>query len=175
MRDVHDDLAQLVDGELAAFEGTVELDVQQVGLAERGQDADRHQATVPHVELVARPHGAEQMVDGHFRVAAGDGVGVDAEPVDLLHLGDAGRRACRPVRSSVAPRRGSWPADALRAGQEKKIRSQRLSVSAATGIGHAEPVAQRPGGVEVLVRHDGLVLKSCNRPGSVSRAQGSAV
>ena len=44
--EVHDDLTELLDGQLAALEGVVELDVQEVGLVLRRQDADRHEATV---------------------------------------------------------------------------------------------------------------------------------
>ena len=63
-------LADLLLGQLAAFEGRPELDLHQLGLAQGGQHADGHQPAVADVELGPGPHRAEQVVDGEVDVRA---------------------------------------------------------------------------------------------------------
>ena len=90
MGQVDDDLANLFDGQLAALEGGVELDLQQLGLVLRRQHSDGEQSPLAQVDRVVGPHGPEEVVDGDVGVAPGEIGGVDGEAVDLLHLGHAG-------------------------------------------------------------------------------------
>ena len=82
-------LPHLFDGQLAPLESGLELDLEQRRLPEGGEHPDGHQPAVPDAEVRPGPDVAEEVVDGVVDVGALDCVGVDGEPVDLLHLGHA--------------------------------------------------------------------------------------
>src|SRR5664279_2630044 len=89
-------LTHLVLGQLLTIERRLELDLDQLGLAQCRQHPDGHQPAVADVEFGPRPHLTEEVVDGEGHIGPGDLAGIDGEPVDLLHLGDApgpGRRS----------------------------------------------------------------------------------
>ena len=88
--EVDDDLADLLDRQLAAPERVVELDLQQLRLVLGRQDPDGQEAPIAQVDGVVGPHRPEEVVDGHVGVAPRQIRGVDGEPVDLLHLRHAG-------------------------------------------------------------------------------------
>ena len=91
MGQVDHDLAELVDGQLAALEGVIELDLEQVGLVQRCQDADGHQAPIAQLERRRRSRRCRRGGRPSCRCSDPGGVGVYREAVDLFHLGDAGR------------------------------------------------------------------------------------
>src|SRR5256885_758346 len=87
VRELEDDLVDLLGGQLAAVESGAELRLQDLRLAEDPEHPDHDQAAVPDVEPGPAPDLSEDVVDGDRLVRRQRGIDVDAALVDLLdHL-----------------------------------------------------------------------------------------